>query len=537
MNHTSGSASGASEKAFIRKLKEKLLLLKPNLASAILPTIVVTLVFFLNYFCFGMDNTMIAPFVTLSFLRFRNISNHYECMCKTWLIYVIMTLLAFVAVINLPLCIIVNAVALFWLAYTLIDEYNPTNYFPAGMALIFFQIAPAHTLQALGIRLLALSASLGIVLAFVIVLFRKKGAHNPVCRYIREGLANCEAQLSAYRKYNMQALEKLHHELCVINKKICDEIYTYNRASIRLAGKINWYCRYVALFQVINYFTTKTFDMEDYIKISSILNRFSRQFETARPTSDYKRLNFKNDALSLKAFRFRFAMRLVLVVTPCLTFAYLTSWENSYWLVISVFFMMIPVTEFTKQRISQRVTGTMLGIILCFLLFSLFQDLPGRFLVMTLANFMIYASNSYGVTVIYITCSALAMQSLDASVSIMLLQRLGYTVLGGIITLLANHFVFPIRTRKEMVILIGRLNTLQRQLTALSPESCPDPDKRQYIMDGLIIKSYMLMKRLQTYHSWLPPEQQNDAFVLYEQKYMTFMGEYLEGHLLESIPL
>ena len=114
MNHTSRSASGASEKAFIRKLKEKLLLLKPNLASAILPTIVVTLVFFLNYFCFGMDNTMIAPFVTLSFLRFRNISNHYECMCKTWLIYVIMTLLAFVAVINLPLCIIVNAVALFW---------------------------------------------------------------------------------------------------------------------------------------------------------------------------------------------------------------------------------------------------------------------------------------------------------------------------------------------------------------------------------------------------------------------------------------
>lgn len=40
--------------------------------SAIAPTIVATIIFFITYFFFGMENTMIGPFATLSFLRYRN---------------------------------------------------------------------------------------------------------------------------------------------------------------------------------------------------------------------------------------------------------------------------------------------------------------------------------------------------------------------------------------------------------------------------------------------------------------------------------
>ena len=96
--------------------------------GAIAPTIVATLIFFVTYFFFGIENTMIGPFATLSFLRYRNMCSHYECLIRNFAVYMIMAVLSFLAVINLPLCILINAMALFWIADLLIDEYNPNNY-------------------------------------------------------------------------------------------------------------------------------------------------------------------------------------------------------------------------------------------------------------------------------------------------------------------------------------------------------------------------------------------------------------------------
>ena len=90
--------------------------------SAIAPTIVATIIFFITYFFFGMENTMIGPFATLSFLRYRNMCNHYECLIRNFIVYMIMAVFSFLAVINLPLCILINAAALFWLAYLLITN-------------------------------------------------------------------------------------------------------------------------------------------------------------------------------------------------------------------------------------------------------------------------------------------------------------------------------------------------------------------------------------------------------------------------------
>ena len=499
-----------------------------------MPTIVVTLLFFLNYFVFGAENTMIGPFATLAFLRFRGISNHYECMLKTWLIFLGMAVLAFFACMNLPLCILVNAIALFWLAYLLIDEYNPTNYFPYGMALIFFQISPVSTWSALGNRLLALSVSLLIIFLFVIVLSLLNKDKNPICSYIREGLAVCRKQLDAYEEQDSAQLEKLHEELCALNRKISDEIYMYNRASIRLAAKINWYCRYVVLFQVINHFTAQPWNEADFARISSIYEKFSSQFEEKKPSPDYRRLKFRNEKPSVHAFRFRFALRLVIVVTPCMAFAFLSPWENSYWLVISVFFMMIPVYENTKKRIRERMQGTIFGILLCAVLFTIFRQFPGRVAVMTAANFLIYASNSYSSMVAFITCSALAIQTIDTAVGGILLERIIYTIIGAVIAFLANRFVFPIHTAVEMKHLMERLDGIQEELHEIGGRNFSCADERRHHIDELIIKSYLLMQRLQTYYESLPKEEQTGAFREYEKTYMRFMGEYLMEHLTED---
>ena len=508
--------------------------MKIRLKSAIAPTILAGILFFLNYFAFGAENTMIAPFAVLAFLRFRTISNHYECMLKTWAIFLLMAAAAFLAAVNLPSCIIVNAAALFWLAYRLIDEYNPTNYFPYGMALIFFQISPESTVKGLGIRLLAITVSLGVIFLFVLLLSVRKKDKNPICSYIREGLTVCGALLYAYLENHTTDSDALHQELCSLNKKISGEIHTYNRASVRLAGKINWYCRYVVLFQVINYYTTQPYEEETFLRVCSIYNRFFCLFENRKPTADYHRLDFRNAAPTVHAFRFRFALRLVCIVTPCMVFAYLAPLANAYWLVISVFFMMIPVYENTKSRIRQRMTGTFFGILLCFVLFSIFQAFPGRSAVMMIANFFIYASSSYSVTVAFITCSALAISTIDTVVSVVLLQRIFYTAAGALIAFLGNKFVFPIHTAVEMKHLMERLDDIRENLVSVDEQTFSCEDERYHRIDELIIKAYLLMKRLQTYYDSLPEPEKTDAFLQYERDYMLFMGGFLMDHLVEK---
>lgn len=515
---------------------------KSMCVAAILPTIVAALIFFLNYFCFGIDNTMIAPFATLSFLRFRNMANHYACMAKNYLIFLAMTGLAFVACINLPLCLIVNGLALFWLAYSLIDEYNPTNYFPAGMALIFFQMQPAQGFTGLATRAVALTASMAIIFVFIAVIASRRVSQDPIADNIRQGIGICQEELAAYHIQDMDRIAKLHEELIVINRKIADEIYHYNRSTLRARGRINWYCRFVALFQVINYYTTQPFSQEDYDIIHGTFERFRTQFESTTPGADFKQLHFRNKKPSAKSFRFRFAMRLVIVMTPCMGFAFASGLENSFWLAISVFFMMIPISDYTRQRIKQRVIGTCCGIAICFVLFTFFQGFPARVVIMMLANFMIYASTSYAMMVTYITCSALAIQSLDAAVSTVLLQRIFYTLAGAAIAFLANNYIFQIRTRKEMVILIQRLDDVRNEMVNVSELTYPDPDARQHYTDELIIKSYLLMKRLQTYAGTLSDSDKDAdgtiaSFAAYEKRYMEFMAAYLKEHLLEKMPL
>lgn len=496
------------------------------------PTIVVTIIFFMTYFFFGMENTIIGPFATLSFLRYKNMCNHYECMIKNFVIYAVMACLAFLAVMNLPLCICINVLALFWVAYLLIDEYDPTNYFPAGMALIFFQISPVNTPGALGMRLLALLCTFIIVFFFVLILTKCNKNQTTLRDLIENGFDNCKKQLSLCADGSEAQMDTLHHELCDINKRCSNEIYAYNRASIRLKGRTNWYCRFVLVFQIINYLTLNRNQGDNPQKAQKLYDDYRNLFETYEPESDYRRLNFRINRPDIRNFRLRFALRQIITLTPCLAFAWASDLPNIYWLVISVFFMMIPFSENTMQRVRQRVLGTIAGIFICLVLFSLFQSFPARVVIMTISNFFIYGANGYGPTVAYITCSALALQNLDAVVSLMLARRLIYTVLGAVIALIANRWIFPIRKGKQIQYLVELVHSIREELVDITKHTTPGDDMRRKEIDQRIIKSYMLSKRLEALHESLPKEEQLVDFEELQKKHMNALAEYLSDYMI-----
>ena len=512
--------------------------LKPAVRKAVAPTIVVTLIFFLTYFVFGAENSMIGPFATLSFLRFRNMHGHYGCIIKNYAVFAVMAVLAFFAVMNLPLCIIINGLALFWIADMLIDEYDPTNYFPMGMALIFFQIAPVDTLSGLLNRIAALAATFVIVFLFVLILVKMDKKKHPLQDLIRDGFSNCRKQIELCREAadgadNKAGLEELHRALRSVSLECSGEIYSYNRASLFPRGKTNWYCHFILVFQVINYFTRNYDHDRNLEKAEKLYHDFALEFSSQIPTADYRRMNFRLKKPDLRSFRLRFALRQVITVTPCLAFALISGLPNIYWLVISVFFMMIPFTDHTMQRIKQRVSGTIAGIVICLGLFSLFPGFPARVVIMTLANFLIYGANGYGPTVAYITCSALAIQSIDTAVIPVLLQRLIYTAAGGCIALLANYLIFPIRLKNQCAYLADMTASIRNEITDLLEHTAPGDENRRFQIDQRIIKSYLIFKRLENMQETLPEKDQIPDYRKFEEEHIEFMAACLSKYLLD----
>ena len=466
--------------------------------SAIAPTLVVTFIFLTTYFVFGMENTMIGPFATLSFLRFKDISRPYSCMAKTFMIYIVMALAAYCAVINLPLCILINGIVLFWICAILIDEYQMNNYFPAGMALIFFQISPIYTPISLLKRIGALSAAFFIIFIFLFVLNQRK-EESALEVLAREGQHNCYLLYKAVEEDNQQEISKLNQLICAGNQRMSRIIYESNRSTIANYSSVNTYCRYVGLFETFVYEALREATYDQRLKnLSELLESLAYVKSTESP--DPYKLSFRDGKFDYRLVRIRFGLRQVCITMPTLVFAYVSGWENAYWLTISVFFMLIPFAENTRARVKQRVLGTLRGILFCMFLFYIFRGFTERAVIMTIFNFLIYTSNEYTSTVSYITCSALSLNAMSSGVTIMLIQRIAYTLIGAGITLVANKYVFPTKQKIAVEVIKDKLDELTNSLKNDIP-TISDSKYRLHRVNECIIKAYMLGMSMTNYTS------------------------------------
>ena len=502
-----------------------------DIKNAVIPTIVVTCIFFINYFFFGVENTIIGPCVTLSYLYFRGMSNHFASMIKTFFIYLAIAVLAWAAALNLPLCVVINAGVLFWIVYGLNDEYHPTNYYTPGMAFILFQLSGVNGFSGVMTRLEALTASFAITFVFLIVIPAKKNKYT-VRSHVREGLGISEKLLAAYRLGQQESAACLQEALRRKNEQICDEIYLHNYASFSHTRKVNWYCRFVALFQVFTTLTEEPDRQEKAGIMENLLKNFSALFQMEEQVGGKKKLQFRSNRPDIRSFRLRFALRQVLIMTPCLVYAYLCPWGNGYWLPVSVFFMLVPLYENMPNRVGGRLRGTLAGVVLCFILYSVFPGQTAHIAIMMIFNFLIYSSTGYGVSVAYITCAVLALNITADNIVFTLIERLIYTFGGAGLTVLASKFIFPVRIKPEAAFLQEKLSDLRRQMEHFTAADYPDAEERRHQKDQLLVKSYLLSRRLRLYNESLREDERDGDLMRQLNEHMMFMSYYLVHHFI-----
>ncbi|MBD7915965.1 FUSC family protein [Clostridium sp. Sa3CUN1] len=496
--------------------------------KALPETMVSLIIFFSNQLFFGMENSIMGIYMTLAFKKkvnkFHNINEYF----KDLLIHFFIVITAFVATINLPLTILINLIVCFILVYTLTDEYNHTDYFHYVMGFILLQSLPitlerlpyrliamvySNTIVYIGFKFFSPKkiymefnkltfSGLNIIKDEIKSLlsseFNNISKNQEKILLINKEISNLIYEnrrrnyftiisgqgyfpfSTLFQHFNIfiDELVKNKNLLKIEDNILCLQelvnILEYLPENFYLGNNDEYVERLIKFTS--NYKITDNY-IQNYLiyiinLLASILDYFSEDFinksnlihkEWVIPSKS-RPLGRLIDHFTLNSFKLRFALRLSIVVSLGFTLEKFLNLPKGYWLPLNIFVLIIPFYEDSFKKVVSRIKGTLIGIILSFILFTIFKTRTEHMIIMALSNLLIYSMNNYASISIYITCSSLAIASLTMGTEETIILRFLYVFISAGIALLANRFMLQSNNSKEVVNWFNKLIRLDRIL-------------------------------------------------------------------------
>jgi uncharacterized membrane protein YccC len=143
---------------------------------------------------------------------------------------------------------------------------------------------------------------------------------------------------------------------------------------------------------------------------------------------------------------FRHSLRLSIVMVIGFLIGEFLSFQNSYWILITLLVIMRPSYGLTKKRVKQRVLGTLIGAVFSLGIVYLTQDtfVFGVIAVVSLAVALSFVQLNYKTFAVFITIHIVFVYSLYSSDVIHAIQfRIIDTLVGAVLATFSNLFLFP----------------------------------------------------------------------------------------------
>ncbi|AMM52920.1 hypothetical protein TH61_12425 [Rufibacter sp. DG15C] len=191
-------------------------------------------------------------------------------------------------------------------------------------------------------------------------------------------------------------------------------------------------------------------------------------------------LFIQNLTFKSSVFRFSFRMAVASLAAYALTkiFPY---GEHSYWVLLTLVFILKPGFSVTKQRNYQRLLGTLVGSFVGILVLYYIEDPLARFLLMVLFMVGTYSVQriNYVWSVLFMTPFVLLVFSfLGASGLEVVQERMIDTLVGCGIAFLASYLIFPNWEAKQIKTFLKA--AIQANLTYLQMLAKPDITEVEY---------------------------------------------------------
>lgn len=116
--------------------------------------------------------------------------------------------------------------------------------------------------------------------------------------------------------------------------------------------------------------------------------------------------------------------------------------EQGRWIVYTIFSLTELYSEECKTRSAQRLHGTVIGLAIILVLFTFIKDNTVRGLIALLGGYLDTYTRNYKEKMICVTMSVVAAASLSNNALNMVTERIGYILIGIVLALLVDKFVF-----------------------------------------------------------------------------------------------
>ena len=148
---------------------------------------------------------------------------------------------------------------------------------------------------------------------------------------------------------------------------------------------------------------------------------------------------------TLKSLLFRHAIRLS--VTLCCGYGIIQAFEfhRGYWILLTILFVCQSNYSDTHSKLTQRISGTVLGLLVGFPLLVLFPDLNGQLFLMLIFGVLFFAfrNTHYTSATAFITLLVLMSFNQFGEGYSVILPRLRDTLIGCFLAVIAARFILP----------------------------------------------------------------------------------------------
>lgn len=244
----------------------------------------------------------------------------------------------------------------------------------------------------------------------------------------------------------------------------------------------------------------------------------------------YKLNNLKNN-ISKDSLKFTFALRAAIVTSVGVFIVGLFDLEYGKWMIFSLSAIVQPYLESSKTKGKDRVVGTVVGLIIFVVLFSIFKDSSARTFIILATGYISNYQTRYRNQMVCTTVSALGGASLVTNVSQLSFERLIFVLLGTGIAVLANKIILPYKmshvTKNEINKSINLNKKIRNELNSIVMRKSQLDSK----FKGMITLNELINKKIYINNATLSSNNVYDF--LYNQRMFMDEVRYLINNISE----
>ncbi|MGA9639522.1 FUSC family membrane protein [Flavobacterium sp.] len=143
---------------------------------------------------------------------------------------------------------------------------------------------------------------------------------------------------------------------------------------------------------------------------------------------------------------FRHSLRITVTILIGYMIGKVLPFQNVYWILLTIVVIMRPGYGLTKERTYHRFIGTLLGGLIAFSLLSIIPNITITGIICILAMILGFSFNpsNYKIGTTFITIHVIFIFAiLNPQIDNLIQYRILDTIVGAILAILANHFLWP----------------------------------------------------------------------------------------------